>query len=202
MQDAVKQIADWLGTGSLNIFGVPFSGKDTQGRAMAKLLHAQFLSSGHILRGSQKVASSIDKGNLAPTKDFYDIVLPQFSKAEYAGKPLILSSIGRWHGEEEMVMSALEQAKHTLKAVIFLDIPDSEIITRYNQSIKLNDRGDRKDDTQDVIQKRIDEFNQKTRPVVDFYKSKGLLITIDGTADRNRVTEDIINKLLALAKGS
>lgn len=202
MQDAVKQIAEWLGTGSINIFGVPFSGKDTQGQALAKLLNAHFLSSGHILRESQQVASSIDMGNLAPTKDFIDIVLPQFLKAEYAGKPLILSSVGRWHGEEKMVISALEQANHQLKAVIFLDIPDSEIITRYNQSIKLSDRGDRKDDTQDVIQKRIDEFNQKTRPVIDFYNNKELLITIDGTADRQNVTEDIINKLLAFARAT
>ena len=64
------------------------------------------------------------------------------------------------------------------------------------------ERGGGAMDRDAVFHQRIDEFNQKTRPVVDFYKSKGLLITIDGTADRNRVTEDIINKLLALAKGS
>lgn len=202
MQNTIDQIKKWLRNGAINIFGMPFSGKDTQGKRLADTLGATFLSSGHILRESQRVASSIDRGQLAPTNDFIDIVLPQFAKSKYKDKPFVLSSVGRWHGEEEAVMSALEQAKHSLKAVIFLNIPESEIITRYNHSLELNDRGGRKDDAQDVIKKRIDEFNQKTRSVINFYNSKGLLITIDGAADRQKVTEDIINKLLALARAT
>ena len=44
--DKLAMIKSWLGTGSLNVFGLPMSGKDTVGERLAKDLDAKFLSSG------------------------------------------------------------------------------------------------------------------------------------------------------------
>lgn len=198
----MQKIQSWLQNGALNIFGLPFSGKDTQGHQIASLLDAAFLSSGKILRESQQVASTIDKGQLAPSQAFFEIVLPHFADDTYIGQPLVLSSIGRWHGEEQAVLEALEHAKHPLKAVVFLSIPEDEIIKRYQRAEHLQDRGERKDDSLHIIQKRLAEFRAKTLPVINFYKEKGLLIEIDGTLTREKVTEDIINKLLAFAEAA
>ena len=51
-QTAVKvsNIKKWLGTGSINIFGLPMSGKDTVGKRLAELIGGEFLSSGDIIR--------------------------------------------------------------------------------------------------------------------------------------------------------
>lgn len=195
------KLKKWLGTGAINIFGMPFSGKDTQGVRLADILQADFLSSGKILRDSQQAKDTIDKGKLAPTKDFLQIVLPAFSLPIYKGKPLILSSIGRWHGEERSVIDALKSSQHPLKAVVYLTVPDSEIQTRFNAQER-SDRGERKDDNPQIINQRIKEFNDKTLPVIEFYKNKGLLIEVDGNAPRDQITQDIVNKLLAFAEAA
>jgi cytidylate kinase len=69
MEQKIEIIKNWLGTGSINVFGLPFSGKDTVGIRLAELLGAKFLSSGLILRAAEKedpvLASEISGGNLA-----------------------------------------------------------------------------------------------------------------------------------------
>ena len=54
MEEKVAKTREWLGTGSINVFGLPFSGKDTVGLRLAELLGAKFLSSGLILRAAEK----------------------------------------------------------------------------------------------------------------------------------------------------
>lgn len=95
-QTAVKvsNIKKWLGTGSINIFGLPMSGKDTVGIRLAELLGAKFLSSGIIIRAveAEQKSHMTDNGQLIPTDKFYDIILPYFSRADLAEFPLILFS--------------------------------------------------------------------------------------------------------------
>ena len=50
----IERIKSWLGSGSINIFGMPFSGKDTVGTRLADVLDGKFLSSGAILREAQE----------------------------------------------------------------------------------------------------------------------------------------------------
>ena len=53
MDDKLNTIKSWLGTGSINIFGLPMSGKDTHGLKLAELLGAKLLSSGMIIRAME-----------------------------------------------------------------------------------------------------------------------------------------------------
>src|ERR1700741_1102728 len=96
----IQTIKKWLGTGSINVFGLPFAGKDTHSQELAVQLDGKILGGGEILRNSiipDHVRELIDEGHLAPTEDYIRIVLPYLSKEEFADKPLILSSVGRWH---------------------------------------------------------------------------------------------------------
>ena len=54
MEAKIELIKAWLGTGSINIFGLPMSGKDTQGLKLAEALDAKFLSSGLIIRAMEE----------------------------------------------------------------------------------------------------------------------------------------------------
>ena len=54
MDNNIETIRQWLGTGSINVFGLPFSGKDTVGIRLAETIGARFLSSGLILRAAEK----------------------------------------------------------------------------------------------------------------------------------------------------
>ena len=52
MEEKIEAIRKWLGTGSINIFGFPMSGKDTQGVKLAEVLGGKLLSSGIIIRAN------------------------------------------------------------------------------------------------------------------------------------------------------
>ena len=197
-EEKINKIKEWLGTGSINIFGLPMSGKDTQGIKLAETLNAKFLSSGMIIRAMeietrQKLSS---KGNLIPTNTFYEWVLPYFERKDLFEYPLILSSIGRWSGEEDQVMSVAAGAGHEIKAVIILNISENEVENRFNEAKTLNDRGEREDDKDlEVFHNRLQEFRTKTLPVLQHYNSLGILINVNGNQTREAVFDEIIDKL-------
>jgi adenylate kinase len=198
--DAIK---NWIGAGSINIFGRPFAGKDAQGKRLAELLGGNLVGGGEILRGSkipEQAKQNMSTGKLIPTDDYINIVLPYLKQPSLANKPLILSSVGRWHGEEDGVIQSLEESNHALKAVIYLDISNNESHSRWLAREINNDRTSRHDDTEEILNIRFDEFRDKTLPVIDTYRNLGLIIDINGNRTRNEVTQDIINALSERAK--
>ena len=202
MEEKINKIKEWLGTGSINIFGLPMSGKDTQGVKLAELLDAKFLSSGMIIRAMETETRQklSDKGNLIPTNVFYEWVLPYFERRDLFNYPLILSSIGRWSGEEDQVMSVAAGAGHEIKAAVILNISEADVETRFNEAKVLNDRGERADDKDlEIFHNRLQEFRTKTLPVLQHYKSLGLLIEVNGDQTREAVFNELVEKLYAKA---
>ena len=202
MEDKLATIKSWLGTGSINIFGLPMSGKDTQGERLANTLNAKLLSSGAIIRAMEAETrqSYTNKGALIPTNLFYEWVLPYLERRELFDYPLILSSIGRWSGEEDQVMSVAAGAGHEIKAVIFLNISEADVEKRFETAKTLGDRGARSDDQSlEVFRTRLQEFRDKTLPVLQHYQDLGLLIEVNGNQSRDAVFSEIVDKLYAKA---
>ncbi len=202
MNDQTKTIKQWLGTGSINVFGLPFAGKDTQGEVLAELFDGVMISSGDILRHSKdnpRLQKLLAAGEIIPSDLFGEIVLPYFSRQELAGKPLILSEVGRMEGEQQAVMQAADDTGHPIKATVLLGLPEDEVFSRFEAAKQINDRGDRADDRREVLQTRLDNYRAKVTPVLDWYREKGLLIEIDGTLSREDVSKEIIKELLIRA---
>lgn len=202
----LQKISDWLGTGSINIFGWPFSGKDTQGRKLSELLNATLIGSGDILRKSTELSKesreTTDQGFLTPTEDFLRIVPPFFSQAELNNKPLILSSVGRWHGEEEVIVQAAKDSGHPIKAAVLLNLDESIARQRAAEARRMQDRGQRADDAEEYLDTRSNEFKQKTVPVIEYYRRLGILIEVDGSKTPDEVTKSILDQLENLAKNA
>ncbi|MCL2002085.1 nucleoside monophosphate kinase [Candidatus Saccharibacteria bacterium] len=218
--DKIALIKEWLGKGTINFFGVPFAGKDTVGRQIAQVLDAQFLSSGAILREYEAKNPGSDlttSGRWTPTDSFKRIVLPHLGNPELANKALILGGIGRWDGEEEYVEEVLNNAGHPLSAVVLLNLSEQEIRNRWevaqvggdqietasggvqgslhaaarelSREVRVDD-GDWK-----KVESRIDEFRDKTWPVIEYYRAMGMLVTINGRQTREKVLLETVNKL-------
>ena len=205
MESQIDTIKEWLGTGSINIFGLPMSGKDTQGIKLAETLGAKFLSSGMIIRAMEKETKQnlSGEGALIPTNTFYEWVLPYFERRDLFKYPLVLSSIGRWKGEEDQVMSVAAGAGHEIKAAIILNVSEADVENRFKESKTTGDRGDRQDDRDlDIFRNRLKEFREKTAPVLQHYQSLGLLIEVNGDQSREAVAKEIIEKLYAKASAS
>ena len=195
----VKKIAAWLGSGSINIFGRQFSGKDTQGRILADMFNGFLLGGGEIMRGSvipPHVADAMKKGLLPPSKDYIEIVTPYLSKQEFADHPLFLSSVGRWIGEEKGIISAAEASGHPIKAVIYLDMPKELSYQRWEKFKAHNDRGDRNDESFESFETRLREFENKTLPLMKIYNALGLLISVNANQPVEAVTEAILDQLI------
>ena len=201
--DKLAMIKAWLGTGSLNVFGLPMSGKDTVGERLAKDLGAKFLSSGIIIRAfeAEQNQNMTGSGQLIPTNTFYDIILPYFSREEMKNDSLILSSVGRWAGEEDKIMEAAKNGGHEIKAVVLLDLTEAVVKNRFEAAKELNDRGERADDANlEIFETRIREFNEKTVPVLNHYDELKLLIRVPADGSRDEVYLSVIDKLVEFIK--
>lgn len=204
MIDHGQVIRNWLGTGSINIFGAPFSGKDTVGNRLAAELQGVLLSSGEILRNAQAqdeaLKNEMNSGALANTDKFRSIVLPYFAKEELKDSPLIMSSIGRWEGEEYDVIEAAKNAGHPIMVALQLEISSEEMERRRQLALESGDRGNRGDDNSvEILQKRIAEYQEKTLPVLATYEKMGLLLKVNTEEDRDTVFHKVLEAIADFA---
>ena len=198
----IDEIRSWLGTGSINIFGRQYAGKDTQCELLAKDFGGAVISGGDVLRKSvipQHVAEAINAGHFSPTDEYRAIVTPYLSKSEFVGIPLFLSTLGRMKGEETTIIEAARKSGHEIKAVIFLDISEEMVWQRYHDSKLNNTRDVRDDDDDEALARRLKLFNESTIDVINHYRELGLLIDIDGTPDTETVYKNILTELHKLA---
>ena len=205
MEEHVQTIREWLGSGSINLFGRPFCGKDTQGERLAEALQAPLIGGGDILRSHHdpaQIEKVMAEGGLIPSDFYFELVLPYLSQEQFRGKPLVLDAVGRSSGEEPTIVRAAEQSGHPIKAVIALHITEVEVWKRFDSAMKNDDRGPRPDDDRDVLKNRLAKYQEKTLPVIEFYREKGLLIEVDGTGHRDDVTEALILQLYKFATRS
>ncbi len=202
MDSQIQQIKSWLGIGSINIFGLPMSGKDTVGVQLAEKLGAKFLSSGMIVRAMEQATGQnhTGAGKLMASNVFYEWVLPYFEREELWKYPLVLSSIGRWSGEENEVMAVAKRSGHTIRAAVELQLSDQDVVERWEAAKILGDRGLRQDDADpQIFQTRINEYHEKTLPVLQHYQELGLLVSVPANFTREQVLANVIEALASFA---
>ena len=209
MEDKIAEIKKWLGTGSINIFGIQFSGKDTVGKRLADAIGAEFLSSGDIVRSARdnskdsnirRAAQVSESGALTPMDEFLELIVPYMYDEKIAGKALVLSSVGRWIGEEGPVLEALRKGEHDTKAVLLLNVSEDEVWHRWREAQGDTRNTGRTDDMdEEKVAKRISEFRDKTLPVIQVYRKMEILLDINGQQDRDTVFNDVIDRLYAFA---
>lgn len=186
----------------MNIFGLPMSGKDTVGVKFAEAIGGKFLSSGLVIRAMevQTQRHYTDKGEMTPTDVFYDWVLPYFEREDLKQFPLVLSSIGRWGGEEDVVMDRARKSGHPIKLAVILNVSEMEVMERWKKVKTLGDRGGRSDDEKpEVFQTRLKEFREKTMPVLLHYRAMGILLDVNGHAERETVFDNLVDKVFEFA---
>lgn len=195
-----KLIKRWLGSGSLNIFGRPFAGKDTQAARLAAWLDAPVIGGGDIIRNSEvplDVRQREQAGMLVSQQSYLDLVTPYLQRAEFHGKPLILSSVGRWYGEEYSILESARESVHHIMCVVYIALSPEATEQRFEAAYTDAARTARAD--HDTLETRLKEFNAKTQPVIGTYRELGLLEEIDGDGSVEEVEHRIIAALFMRA---
>lgn len=199
MNNQIELIKNWLGSGSINLFGYPFAGKDTQGIKLAELLNGTVISSGDLLRKSKdnpKLQAALASGVNVPSELFFEIVLPYLKSDELTNRPLILSEMGRKNISEAIgTMKVTKESGHPQKVVVLLTLTEDEVWRRFNQSKIDGDRGQRTDDSDEILVNRLDKFKKEVLPVIEMYRQNNSLVEVDGSLSREEVTNEILSEL-------
>jgi len=181
---------------NLILMGPPGSGKGTQGAILAKHYGIPHISTGDIIRDNISLGTPmgldmkrlIDVGEFVPdyivNKMVEDRLAEQDTQAGF-----ILDGYPRTLQQVEELASMLDADGRDITAVLLMDVPTEETVTRL---LLRAGQQRRADDTEDVIRHRIDVYEELTAPILQEYTRQGLLVRIDGVGEIWKVTEDVL----------
>jgi adenylate kinase len=180
----------------LILLGPPGAGKGTQAKSLIDSYGIPQLSTGDILRAAIKAKTPMgleakavmDRGDLVSDEVVNGIVSERLD-AEDARSGFILDGFPRTIPQAEALAEMLVEKGMALDAVIEITA-DAETLTRriVNRARENAAQGARADDNEDVIRNRLSVYREQTAPLVEHYRGKGLLITVDGMAPVEEVT--------------
>ena len=180
------------------IFGEPGSGKGTQSELMIKKYGFGHISTGDVLRKEIKNKTQlgntaqqyIDKGQLIPDELMIDILANVYDSFGKDHKGIIFDGFPRTIPQAEALKVMLDKRGHKIAAMIELDVPESELMTRL---IKRGQESGRSDDNAETIKKRLDVYHNQTAPLIEWYTKENLHYHIDGLGELDRIFADISN---------
>jgi adenylate kinase len=176
------------------LVGIQGSGKSTQGNLLSEKLDLPYLSTGHIFRELAKERTALGRyiketmtaGYLIPDEKTNEIVSEYLGRPEYE-KGFILDGYPR-------TITQAKAFKNGIDKVIYLEVSDKEALWRL--SYRSGEDGEkREDDTLSAVRKRIELFHKFTEPVLEFYRQKGKLVTINGEDPIESIHKAIMDNL-------
>lgn len=168
------------------IMGAPGSGKGTQAQAITQRYQIPQISTGAIFRAAAKDGSELGRklgallasGDLVPD-EITDQVVQQRLEAPDAASGWLLDGYPRTIEQVNALDAYLDSKEQTLSAVILLDVPHDELLGRLLKRAELEGRSD---DTEAAIRHRMEICDLETRPVIESYATRGLVVKVDGVA--------------------
>jgi len=178
------------------IFGAPGSGKGTQSDLMIEKYGFGHISTGDVLRSeikngteNGKIAKGyIDNGQLIPDELMISILASVYDGFGKDHKGVIFDGFPRTIPQAEALKKMLEERGHSIAAMIELDVPEDELMTRL---IKRGKESGRSDDNEATIRKRLDVYHNQTAPLIDWYEKEGIHNHINGLGELDRIFGDI-----------
>lgn len=161
----------------LLLIGPQGSGKSTQGKLLAQFLGLPYISTGDIFRQmGGKIKEVLDQGRLVDDETTSKIVEEKLIEPEYE-KGFIFDGYPRTDAQIRLFDPGFDK-------VIYLDLPDEEATKRLLAR-------EREDDTEELISERLRNYHQQTDPILDFFKQKGILVSINGLGSIDEIQQKI-----------
>jgi adenylate kinase len=181
------------------LFGPPGVGKGTQAERLLAKYGLKHLSTGDVLRAEK--ASGSDLGNrmaeimatgaLVPDEIVNEIVKKRIDQFSSSVPGFIFDGFPRTVEQAKALDGYLKDVGSSVTVTLFLDANKDELVKRLlNRAKELG----RVDDTEEVIEARVVEYNKKTLRVADHYKQQGKLHMVDGQG----TVDEVFNRLTAI----
>ena len=177
------------------LLGRPGAGKGTQAEMLRNELGYVHLSTGEILRSAIKdgtewgarAKSFVDSGRLVPDDLIVELVAGRLRVLIDAVPGVICDGFPRTVRQAEALGRALTEFGVSTPTVIELRLADSRAAERIVSRCADARDNPRTDDRQEVVASRMAVFEEETRPVIDYYESQGVLLTVDASGTREEV---------------
>ena len=182
----------------LLLIGAPGAGKGTQAERLAERFGIAHISSGDLLRQhvrdqtslGQTLKSYVDQGDLVPDSVVMDMLRKPLMAAE---RGYVLDGFPRTVEQAKASYAVVREFGAEVQAAIHLDVPRAELVRR------LQARGRGSDDTEAVIEHRLQVYQERTVPLLEYYAGREWMFTVDGAQPVDVVHEDIVGRLRKLA---
>jgi adenylate kinase len=167
--------------------GAPGAGKGTQAQRLAERLNVPHLSTGEILREAvarksnvgQIASEFLDRGDLVPDSVVVRLVGERLDEPDCA-RGCLFDGFPRTLAQAEALDELLASMQAPLDIALELAVRRELLVRR------LLARG-RSDDVESTIRQRLAAFELQTLPLLEYYKNRGLLRTVDGEGDVDEV---------------
>jgi adenylate kinase len=213
------------------LLGPPGSGKGTQAARLRERIGAVYVATGDLLRrhraaGSElgrRAAAYMASGALVPDELVTAMVVDALGEAPHFA--WLLDGFPRTVTQAQALDEACVGYGRTLDAVVFLDVEDDVIVSRLSGRLQCptghvyhvrdspparagicdhdgESLAERDDDRPGTIRRRLRSYHQHTAPLTDLYRTRALLLRIDGTGPAAGVHETIWDVLCDAIPGS
>jgi adenylate kinase len=178
------------------IFGPPGSGKGTQSARLAEKFNLTHLSTGDMLRAEiaadtelgKKMSSIMSKGELVPDEVVIEMIAKKIdSTKDSAG--FLFDGFPRTVDQTVALEEMLKKRKMRINSMLVLEVDHDELVKRLTLRAEQSGRPDDKDHI--VIENRIDVYKEKTEPIINYCRQRGIYQPVDGMGS----IEDIFGRL-------
>lgn len=180
----------------LVMMGPPGAGKGTQAAVISGMLGVPHISTGDIFRANVSQGTPLgieakkymDAGEYVPDGVTNAMVRDRLTHDDCRpgflldGYPRTVEQVGELN-------AMLSAASQKLDAVLELTVDVDEVVSRL---VKRASEQGRSDDTEDVIRRRLEVYFEQTAPLIDLYRSQGLLVQVDGLGEIDEVTGRVV----------
>lgn len=167
----------------------------------------------------KKAKVYIDQGFLVADELVIELIMDRFSLPD-CKEGYVLDGFPRTIFQAKALDAKLERKNEKIEYTIEVDVPDDVIISRMTgrraclncgrtyhiETLRPKVEGVcdycdnqlvlRDDDKPETVKKRLEVYHDQTQPLIDYYREKGILYTVDGTGEIDKIHEEIIHVLL------
>lgn len=182
------------------LFGPPGSGKGTQSQKLIEKYGLKHLSTGDLLRSEiaqqtplgLEAKNFIDKGQLVPD----EVVIGMISTAletNPKASGFLFDGFPRTAAQAEALDKLLQLKKTSIAVMLALDVSEEELVKRL---LNRGQSSGRSDDTDEkIIRSRIEEYENKTKAVADYYAKADKVVDIKGEGSVDEIFDALCTEI-------
>jgi adenylate kinase len=177
------------------LLGPQGAGKGTQAKRISEEYGIPHIASGEILRAEMDAGTELgrlvkdvyDRGDLVSDVLMIELIRQRLERPD-TESGFILDGFPRTTAQAEALDTMFSDIGRSLSLAFALQIPDEVAFERLRKRAQLEGRAD---DTDEAIQRRLDNYHRETEPLIEYYRTRGNVVSIRADRSENEVFADI-----------